>query len=239
MKRPSTMRYLRIVAAVVAAPILFALSACGGGGGGGGNSDAAPPLVGVRLPQTGQANCYDNTAPPQSVACSTAGISPGQDGASQTGVAWPSPRFVVNDCGTPTNPEDDVVTDNLTGLIWLRNANLLAGNGGPTDTGARTWQESLVFVNLLSGTALCGISDWRLPNRKELRSLVNYGEGNSATWLTAQGFTNVQVDPFSYWSSSSVAGSAGSAWVLRMDAGFVFAGNKSTSNFVWPVRAGQ
>jgi hypothetical protein len=207
-------------------PLLVAmlwLSACGGGGVGG-NSDAAPPLVGVRLPQTGQTNCYDNTAPPQPVTCSTAGIPPGQGGATNTGVAWPNPRFVVG-----TGAAADCVTDNLTGLMWARNANLPAGT--------RTWQQALAFANDLD---LCGLADWRLPNRKELRSLVNYGEGDPATWLNAQaqGFTNVQAGD--YWSSSSVAGSAGSAWFIRMDVGgFVLAGNKSTSNFVWPVRAGQ
>lgn len=37
------------------------------------------------------------------------------DGALQKGVAWPNPRFTDNANGT--------VTDNLTGLIWLKNAN--------------------------------------------------------------------------------------------------------------------
>ncbi len=39
---------------------------------------------------------------------------PGEDGVLAKGVAWPSPRFTDNGDGT--------VTDNLTDLIWLRNA---------------------------------------------------------------------------------------------------------------------
>jgi hypothetical protein len=35
--------------------------------------------------------------------------------SGSTGVAWPNPRFTDNSDGT--------VTDNLTGLIWLKNAN--------------------------------------------------------------------------------------------------------------------
>jgi hypothetical protein len=42
------------------------------------------------------------------------------DGDLKKGVAWPTPRFTKNN--------NDTVTDNLTGLIWLKNANC-AGAG--------------------------------------------------------------------------------------------------------------
>lgn len=45
----------------------------------------------------------------------TTSYAPGDDGALQKGVAWPNPRFTDNNNGT--------ITDNLTGLIWLKNAN--------------------------------------------------------------------------------------------------------------------
>ena len=51
------------------------------------------------VPKTGQTTIY----------------AAGDDGALQKGVAWPTPRFTDNDNGT--------VTDNLTGLIWMKNAN--------------------------------------------------------------------------------------------------------------------
>ncbi len=51
------------------------------------------------VPKTGQVTSY----------------SPGDDGDLQRGVPWPNPRFTDNADGT--------VTDNLTGLIWLKNAN--------------------------------------------------------------------------------------------------------------------
>ncbi len=46
----------------------------------------------------------------------------GDDGALQKGVAWPTPRF--------TDSENGTVTDNLTGLIWLKNANAFGENVG-------------------------------------------------------------------------------------------------------------
>ncbi|MEJ2240301.1 MAG: hypothetical protein P8X82_18580, partial [Gemmatimonadales bacterium] len=59
------------------------------------------------VPQTGQTRCWDDSGS----AISCAGT--GQDGEYQTGVTV-DPRFADNGDGT--------VTDNLTGLIWLQNA---------------------------------------------------------------------------------------------------------------------
>ena len=198
------------------------LAACGGGGGGGGGGGAPAPAGVLNLAQTGQATCYDTSVPPLAVACTTAGIPAGQDGATRTGVAAPTPRFSVD--GT-----NSCQVDNLTGLMWTRNANL--------PPGTRTWQQALDYANTLS---LCGFADWRLPNAKELRTLVNYSAADNATALVAMGFNNVQGAY--YWSSTSQAGSPASAWAVSMGAGagaaFAF-GKASSAYFVWPVRAGQ
>ncbi|OGL45816.1 MAG: hypothetical protein A2W05_10650 [Candidatus Schekmanbacteria bacterium RBG_16_38_10] len=103
----------------------------------------------IQLPQTGQTKCYGGYG--VEIACA----GTGQDGEIQVGVAWPNPKFAVS---------GDCVTDNLTGLMWSRNANL---------AGYMNWNAALNYANNLT---LCGYSDWRLPNRKELRSLINYGQ---------------------------------------------------------------
>lgn len=210
---------LRLAAFFVVALGVLGLAGCGGGGG-----DAAAPITTVALPKTGQITCFSaNTDTP--IDCADTG----QDGDLQTGVAAPSPRFVVNECGTPADTSDDVVTDNLTGLMWTQDANRPAGT--------RTWQLALDFAN---GLNLCGFTDWRLPNRKELRSLIDYSVTNSAASLIAQGFANVQdTDPDRYWSSSTVAGTAASAWSVHLNYGNVYPFAKSTSYYVWPVRGGQ
>ena len=125
----------------------------------------------------------------------------------------------------------DCVTDNLTGLMWAKNGNL--------PNGLKTWQGVLDFVaSLNNGTGLCGYHDWRVPNINELESLLNVGEGDSATWLNSQGFSNVQ-SPI-YWSSTTTAGSTVSAWAVTMGYGFVSGDNKSDYRYyVWPVRSGQ
>jgi hypothetical protein len=94
---------------------------------------------------------------------------PYDDGSTQCGVVPPDPRFTDNNDGT--------VTDNLTGLIWLKNAGCLT----KTQTCRQAMQECW-FLN--SGE--CGLTDgsimgdWRLPTIKELLSLIEYGRVNPA-----------------------------------------------------------
>jgi len=173
----------------------------------------SPAFAGtVNLPKTGQTKCYDTAG--NQITCS----GTGQDGANQAGVAPPSPRFQVN---------GDCVTDSLTGLMWAKNANL--------PNGYRTWYQAVDFCNSLN---LCGYTDWRLPNVNELESLINANEANSATWLNAQGFTNVQA--YYYWSSTTYAYFPGGAWIVDMWYGYVLYDYKSYYYFyVWPVRSGQ
>lgn len=104
---------------------------------------------------------------------------------------------------------------------------------------ALTWQGALDYVATTTngGGGLCGHTDWRLPNRKELRSLVNYGQANTATWLIGQGFINAQADW--YWSSTTYADETVYAWIVLMYDGYVDFDYKTTSYYVWPVRAGQ
>jgi len=165
----------------------------------------------VNLPRTGQTKCYDTTG----IEIPCAGT--GQDGDIQAGVAWPDPRFTDNG--------DDTMTDNLTGLMWTKDANL--------PNGTMDWYSALDFCNNLE---LGGHTDWRLPNVNELESLINANEANSATWLNGQGFTNVQAR--NYWSSTTYASSTGGTWVVGMRGGGVGAFYRSNYSFyVWPVRA--
>lgn len=212
--RPALLKPLRVPTVVLFG---FLLTACGGGGGDDVGAAATPaptptPQASViALPKTGQTTCFDATG--ASIPCANTG----QDGELQTGVAEPSPRYVVDGTG-------DCVTDNLTGLMWTRDA----------AAGPRTWQQALDYADTLS---LCGFDDWRLSNRKELRSLVNHSLANNASTFNTLGFTNVQ--PARYWSSSSYALVTTFAWFVTMGDGSVGADIKSTSYSVWPVRAGQ
>ena len=118
----------------------------------------------ILLPKTGQLMCYDSAG--INIAC----FGTGQDGDLQKGVVWPPGGTLFNDNG------DGTITHNLTGLIWLKDANFF---------GLRDWSQALGDSNILAdGTA--GLTDgsqagdWRLPNRDELRSLIDYGDADNA-----------------------------------------------------------
>lgn len=168
---------------------------------------------------------------------------------SSNGVAWTSPRFVAGSGATA-----DCITDKLTGLMWPKNGIIgfaATEGGGPiaqpnyANTTATlnqiTWNQALTAVaNMNTATTkLCGYSDWRLPNKVELKSLINYGQSIPATWLVSQGFANVQANI--YWSSTTYGSDTSLVWLVKMDDGTVgtIDKNMGTNTYVWPVRGGQ
>lgn len=176
----------------------------------------------AQIAKTGQSECYNVSG--GVINCGNTG----QDGDTKAGIAWPSLRFTAG-----TGAAADCVTDNLTGLMWLKKPNI-----------STTWQEALNSASVLS---VCGYSDWRLPNINELESLVHaeytretYCGGPCATntaWLNTQGFNNVQAA--FYWTSTTFAATSADAWVVYMVDGSVFRNGKPNITYFWPVRGGQ
>ena len=121
------------------------------------------------LPDTGQTKCYDQSG--AEIRCDTEAC-PGQDGFYATGCPNDANRFVVNDNGTPTDTSDDTVTDNCTGLMWQKNTADVNGDGQSTDQDFTDWCGALQYCEILS---FAGHDDWRLPNVRELQSVVDYG----------------------------------------------------------------
>jgi hypothetical protein len=175
--------------------------------------DGAPSPVA----QTGQTLCWHDSGVP--IDCA----GTGQDGEYQCGVSVEL-RFTYNDDGT--------VTDNLTGLIWLQDANCF---------GVRFWTDAPSTANGLAD-GICGLTDgsvagdWRLPNVRELHSLVAYGD-----WIPAlpadHPFSRVQSRH--YWSSTPYTDHADFAWSVYVGDGHVSYYGKNNGFYVWPVRGGQ
>ena len=81
---------------------------------------------------------------------------------------------------------DGTVTDTVTGLMWQQG-----------EAGAMNWQNALIYCEDL---ALAGYDDWRLPNRNELHTLVDYTEFNPAIDIVR--FPGA-LSSSRYWSSTT------------------------------------
>ncbi len=78
---------------------------------------------------------------------------------------------------------DGTVTDNATGLMWSK-----ADSGGGTYAGPRsgmTWSEALAWVQQKNNENYLGYNDWRLPNAKEMQSILDYTRAPDATGSAA------------------------------------------------------
>ena len=71
---------------------------------------------------------------------------------------------------------DHTITDSATGLMWAKYDNA-ADPDCACDAGM-TWKDALAYAD---GSQLAGYDDWRLPDSKELNSLVDYDRGPDAT----------------------------------------------------------
>ncbi len=139
---------------------------------------------------------------------------------------WPVPRFTDNGDGT--------VTDNLTGLIWLKDANCSETVGGiPRDGGLMDWPAALAWCNSL-GRGSCGLSDnsaagdWRLPNINELKSLVDHSR-HDPDLPAGHPFSNVQS--VWYWSSTSNPVYTAAAFTVGISRGSVYLAGKRPDIF--------
>jgi len=120
---------------------------------------------------------------------------------------------------------EDLVRDAATGLFWPRSANPL---GFPF-----TWAEALAAVGDLNHEAFLGHTDWRMPNRRELRSLIDHGEKQPA--LPA-GHPFREVFPGWVWTATTKAGQERYAWNVHFEGGRMFYSRKDDFRLLWPVR---
>lgn len=123
-----------------------------------------------------------------------------------------------------------VTADNVTGLMWVTDPMTDAGFKG-----VQTWESALTSCTVtLNGMAYAGYSDWRLPNAKELQSIVDYGRQIPSINTTY--FLNTQSN--NYWSSTTSKPSTTGAWTVFFFDGTMLNFNKTFTYCVRCVRGG-
>jgi len=150
-------------------------------------------------------------------------------GSENTAIIASTPSADFNDNG------DGTVTHHKTGLIWQR-CSLGQNWDGSDCTGDATkftWADALAAA---AQNTFAGLSDWRLPNKNELASIVEYRCFRPA--INSQAFPN--TPSAWYWSSSPYAYFSNLAWYVHFYFGDVgYGGKDSYFSRVRLVRAGQ
>ena len=161
------------------------------------------------LPDTGQTKCYGSTGTGKLITCPAPGQSLAQDGSYTTN----PPSYTVNNDGT--------VFDNNTWLTWQKQ----------DDGVTRTWDNA---KNYCSNLTFGGHDDWRLPSKKELESIVNYGKYAPA--IDLQIFPNTKSG--NYWSDTPYAGDMSKTWIVSFTNGSMSASANTTLASARCVRGG-
>ncbi len=200
----------------------------------------------------------NNQPPPSSCGASTfpatGQIAPATGTMTHTGATVRDDGFVK--AGGPLSYQDNgdgTISDLNTGLMWEKKSNdgslhyvnkTFVWSSPLTDT-VWDWIDA-VNTEVGNGIGFAGFNDWRLPNVRELLSIIDYGRLGPAvdpafnnnpsagcTVLTCS--ATVQLP---YWSSTTVATVAVDAWTVEFAAGHVVAALKSEAHFVRAVRGG-
>lgn len=160
------------------------------------------------LLRTGLENCYDQKG--KLLTCS----GTGQDAELLIGRSLPNPRF---------EQDGGLVFDRYTDLIWPQIQVF--------DYPVR-WLEGLQLIEDLNNENYLSRKDWRMPNRRELRSLIWHGAKKPAL---------PPDHPFSglkqtwYWTSTTSAMVPGYAWYIHLEGGRMFWGRKDQFYLLFPV----
>jgi len=187
-----------------------------------------PPAAGSNLLQTGQMQCDQGNG----LLASCPGSPAGQDAAAHAGIPF---NYTDNGDGT--------LSDIVSGLMWEK----IVADGSVHDVNKTyTWYGgfNMKIAALNTDPCFAGHCDWRMPNRRELDSLVDAGRvapsidpafntactpGCVACSCTRLGY---------YWSSTSYQDLAAFAWAVDFNVGIINAFDKgSGAPIQYAVRA--
>ena len=205
------------------------------------DTGSPPPSETLPVLDTGQIKCYNNT---QEITCPEPG-EPfyGQDAHYQPRVPRSYTKLGEGGIELPDNASHIdaegpwiMTRDNVTGLVWevKREDRVLqnmintytwydpdADNQGTQNGGECIGSEcdTYSYIQALNHPdfEFGGYSDWRLPTRRELCSLINWGQYDPV--LDTGWFPNTVSE--TYWASTTAASDTNFIWMLLSTAGHV------------------
>lgn len=136
----------------------------------------------------------------------------GEDNTFTIACVRESSSYGVNDL---EGNGDGTITDNATQLMWAQD------DSGDDEPNGLNWEEALAYVETQNAAIYLGHSDWRLPNIKELQSVLDYSRSPDTT-------SSAAIDPL--FNATMITNEAGLA-----DYGFYWSG---TTHANWTSNPG-
>jgi len=175
-----------------------------------------PIQLTTNIPDTGADRCYNATSV---MNCPLSEAEPffGQDYQfSSTPMSF-------------TNNGDGTISDKVTGLMWQMTPAAVTYNWYEA-SGTYDATYNPTSTDVCRNLTLAGYTDWRLPERSELLSIVDYGSANPA--LDTTYFPDSST--YDYWVNTSY--STSDAWDVQFADGGVTTTSKTTGKHVQCVR---
>jgi hypothetical protein len=157
---------------------------------------------------TDQTECYD--AAGKVIDC-MGSAQDGEGSPTLEGVA--GDRFINGEGG---------IEDRFTGLTWKAQAGDFP----------MTWHEAVAYVGALNTPDKADLLPWRLPERRELFSLISHANVNPAL---PEGHLFENIFNGYHWTRTPCARLQDQAWYIHLGGGKVYRGMKHGSYLVWPV----
>lgn len=165
------------------------------------------------LPDTGQTKCYQSVYPYAEISCA----GTGQDG-----------EYSINPMSYTDNG-DGTITDNNTKFMWQKE----------DDGNTYYWYQAAGIYdatynsnsqNVCGALNLGGYSDWRLPSKKELATIVDYSISYPGPTINATYFPNTKSSGY-FTSTSYVSYPYYYAWAAYFNSGDIWLSDKDFKNY--------
>lgn len=192
------------------------------------NSDMFDPMVGFIDEGADPWSSTENQNDSSRVWCYEADIGYTDYACNKTD----SGRHIIYVSGTQVEQSlvdngDDTITDVNNGLMW---AKYLLGGDGVAPPTQMNWNDAVDGALALE---LAGYTDWRLPNIKELQSIIDYSRDDPA--LDISFFPQIPSSA-KLWSATTSSLSISNAWnVWLYFQGFTYYDSKTGSSNLYAL----